>query len=75
MAPFASMLLWMSGIEKAPFFWKSMDFQLSLEKKIKSEAILVNFLERFEVTHKMEFSSSFFRKSQNPTKHHFFSMF
>ena len=37
-----------------------MDFQLSLEKKIKSVAILVNFLERFEVAHKMKFSSSFF---------------
>ena len=37
-----------------------MDFQLSLEKKIKSVAILVIFLERFEVAHKMKFSSSFF---------------
>ena len=45
---------------KGAFFWKSMDFQLSLEKKIKSVAILVNFLERFEVAHKMKFSSSFF---------------
>ena len=45
---------------KGAFFWKSMDFQISLEKKIKSVAILVNFLERFEVAHKMKFSSSFF---------------
>ena len=36
-----------------------MRFQISLEN-VKGVAILVNFLERFEVAHKMKFSSSFF---------------
>ena len=38
-----------------------MNFQLSLEKKIKWVAILVIFLQKFEIVHKMQFSSSFFK--------------
>ena len=40
---------------------ESMNFQLSLEKKIKWVAILVIFLQKFEIVHKMQFSSSFFK--------------
>ena len=52
-----------------------MDFQLSLEKKIKCVAILINFVHKFEIIHKIHFSSSFFGKSENLTKLQFFCSF
>ena len=54
----------------------SMDFQLSLKKKkIKCVAILINFLQRFEIMHKIQFSSVFFEKVENLTKLQFFCSF
>ena len=38
-----------------------MDFQLSLEKKIKSISFLVIFFEKFKIAHKIHFSSWFFK--------------
>ena len=46
---------------KGAFFSKSMNFQLSLEKKIKCISLLVNFLEKFKIAHKTHFSSWFFK--------------
>ena len=52
------------GKVKRAFLLKNIDFQLSLEKKIKCEAILIAFLQQFEIIHKFHFSSSFFEKSK-----------
>ena len=41
---------------KGAFFSESMDFQLSLEK-IKSVAVLDNFLEKFKDAHKIDYFS------------------
>ena len=60
---------------KCTFLLRSMDFQLSLEKKIKCVAILINFVRKFEIIHKIHFSSSFFGKSENLTKLQFFCSF
>ena len=60
---------------KGAFFSKSMDFQLSLEKKSKSISFLVNFFEKFKIEHKIHFFKLIFQKSENLTKHHFFCMF
>jgi len=60
---------------KRAFLLKSIDSQLSLEKKIKCVAILINFLQQFEIMHKFHFSSSFFEKVENLTKMQFFCIF
>ena len=44
---------------------ENIDFQLSLEKKIKGVAILINFLQQFQIIHKFHFSSSLFEKIEN----------
>ena len=52
-----------------------MHFQLSLEKKSKTTAILVNFLRQIETIHKIQFWSWFFIKLESLTKLHFFCSF
>ena len=58
----AFFLNWASALYpfvKGAFFSKSMDFQLSPEKKINSIFFLVNFFEKFKIEHKIHFSSWF----------------
>ena len=60
---------------KGALFSKSMDFQLSLEKKINALAILVNFSKALEIIHKNQFWSCFFIKVIFLSKLHFFCSF
>ena len=60
---------------KDAFFSKSMDFQLSLEKKINALAILLKFSKALEIIHKNQFWSCFFIKVIFLSKLHFFCNF
>ena len=74
----AFFLNWASALYqcvKGAFFSESMDFQLSLEKKIKCVGVLDNFLQKFKDAHKIDFFADFSKIWKNNKTFNFLFIF